>query len=112
MEETAPTSGTEYRHRLAAILAADAAGYSRLMAADERAALSALDTARTAFRNRIAANACRVVDTAGDSALGVFETVTSAVTAASTSNERSPKPVPTSPRRAVYASVSVSTSGT
>ena len=37
---------TGYSHRLAAILAADAAGYSRLMAADEHATLTALDAAR------------------------------------------------------------------
>jgi hypothetical protein len=40
------------RHRLAAILAADAAGYARLMAADDRAALEALDAARSVFRTR------------------------------------------------------------
>ena len=38
------------RQRLAAILAADAVGYSRLMAADERATVSALDAARAVFR--------------------------------------------------------------
>jgi hypothetical protein len=37
------------RQRLAAILAADAAGYSRLMARDERATVAALDAARAAF---------------------------------------------------------------
>jgi class 3 adenylate cyclase len=38
-------SGTEFRRRLAAILAADAAGYSSLMAADERSTVTALDAA-------------------------------------------------------------------
>lgn len=41
-----PVSGTELKQRLAAILAADVAGYSRLMAADERATVAALDVAR------------------------------------------------------------------
>ena len=41
------------RQQLAAILAADVAGYSRLMGADERATVSALDGARSVFRNAI-----------------------------------------------------------
>ena len=36
-------SGSDLKQRLAAILAADAAAYSRLMAADERATVVALD---------------------------------------------------------------------
>jgi len=70
------------RQRLAAILAADAAGYSRLMAADERATVSALDAARGVFRDHIEASQGRVIDMAGDSVLAVFETATGAVTAA------------------------------
>ena len=73
---------TESRQRLAAILAADAAGYSRLMAADERATVAALDSARALFRVRIEAHQGRVVDMAGDSVLAVFETATGAVCAA------------------------------
>ena len=46
-------SDTGLRQRLAAILAADAAGYSRLMAADERATVEALDAARAVFRKQI-----------------------------------------------------------
>ena len=42
----------EARHRLAAILAADAAGYSRVMAEDDRVALAALDAARAGFRTQ------------------------------------------------------------
>lgn len=38
------------QHRLAAILAADAAGYSRLMAIDDQATVAALNAARTVFR--------------------------------------------------------------
>jgi adenylate cyclase len=69
------------RQRLAAILAADAVGYSRLMATDERATLAALDSARAAFRISIEANAGRVVDMAGDSVLAVFESAAGAVIA-------------------------------
>jgi class 3 adenylate cyclase len=63
-------------------MVADAAGYSRLMALDERATLGALDTARETFRAGIEANGGRVVDMAGDSVLAVFETAFGAVTAA------------------------------
>jgi len=70
------------RHRLAAILAADVAGYSRLMARDERATLAALDAGRGVFKVCIDANQGRVIDMAGDSVLAVFETASGAVNAA------------------------------
>jgi adenylate cyclase len=75
-------SGANIRQRLAAILAADAAGYSRLMALDERATLASLDSARETFRSQIEANRGRVVDMAGDSVMAIFETASGAVTAA------------------------------
>ncbi|HSC29207.1 MAG TPA: adenylate/guanylate cyclase domain-containing protein, partial [Vicinamibacterales bacterium] len=74
-------SETELKQRLAAILAADAAGYSRLMRVDERATVAALDAARTVFRSHIESNGGRVIDMAGDSVLAVFELATSAVCA-------------------------------
>lgn len=77
-------SSSDLKRRLAAILAADVAGYSRLMAADDRATVAALDAARAVFRGRIEANQGRVIDMAGDSVLAVFETATGAVTAALT----------------------------
>jgi len=70
------------RQRLAAILAADVAGYSRLMAGDERATVAALDSARAVFRGHIDAHQGRVIDMAGDSVLAVFDTATGAVAAA------------------------------
>ena len=75
-------SGAELRQRLAAILAADVAGYARLMAADERATVAALDAAREVFRAQVESNRGRIVDMAGDSVLAVFETATGAVSAA------------------------------
>ena len=75
-------SGSDFKQRLAAILAADVAGYSRLMAADERGTVGALDAARRVFRSRIEANQGRVIDMAGDSVLAVFETAAGAVQAA------------------------------
>ena len=77
-------SGSDLRQRLAAILAADAAGYSRLMSLDERATVNALDVARKVFRSHIESNQGRVIDMAGDSVLAVFETATGAVNAALT----------------------------
>ena len=70
------------QHRLMAILAADAAGYSRLMAADDLATLAALDAAREVFRSQVRAFQGRVVDTAGDSVLAAFPSAQGAVAAA------------------------------
>jgi adenylate cyclase len=75
-------TGTDLKHRLAAILAADAAGYSRLMAADERGTVAALDAARDVFRKHVELNRGRIVDTAGDSVLAVFDTASGATSAA------------------------------
>jgi adenylate cyclase len=75
-------SGAELRQRLAAILAADATGYSRLMAGDDRATVASLDAARGVFRAQIESNQGRVIDMAGDSVLAVFETAIGAVSAA------------------------------
>ena len=72
----------EVRLRLAAILAADAVAYSRLMSADERGTIAALDTARRTFHTNSVANGGRVVDTAGDSVLAIFKTAAGATAAA------------------------------
>ena len=79
-------SGSELKQRLAAILAADVAGYSRLMSVDERATVAALDAARAVFRKQIESSQGRVIDMAGDSVLAVFETATGAVSAALTAD--------------------------
>lgn len=75
-------SDASLRQRLMAILAADVAGFSRLMAGDERSTVAALDAARDVFRAEVESRQGRVVDMAGDSVLAVFETATGAVTAA------------------------------
>jgi adenylate cyclase len=75
-------SSTDHKTRLVAILSADAAGYSRLMTADETATVIALDAARAVFRRQIETHHGRVIDMAGDSVLAVFETANGAVTAA------------------------------
>jgi len=75
-------AGSASKQRLAAIMAADVAGYSRLMGADESATVAALVAARKVFREQIESRKGRVVDMAGDSVLAVFETAAGAVMAA------------------------------
>ncbi len=66
--------------RLAAILAADVVGYSRLMGADEEGTLTALKTHRSEFIDpKIAAHHGRVVKLIGDGALVEFPSVVDAV---------------------------------
>ncbi len=69
------------RQKLAAILAADVAGYSRLMGDDVPATIATLDEHRGVFRQHIEANSGRVVDMPGYSVLAVFD---SAIGAAKT----------------------------
>ena len=69
--------------KLAAILSADAAGYSRLMADDEAATLRSLNDARALFRERIQSHGGRLIDTAGDSVLAEFPSAVEGVDCAS-----------------------------
>ena len=71
------------RRRLTAVLAADVAGYSRLMAEDERATLDALKTLRRErFMPAISAAGGRVVKLMGDGALVALPSANAAVEAA------------------------------
>ncbi|MDP6953780.1 MAG: adenylate/guanylate cyclase domain-containing protein, partial [Alphaproteobacteria bacterium] len=74
--------------RLAAILAADVVGYTRLMREDEQGTIAALEACRAIFAEAIAAHGGRVVDMAGDSVLAVFETAGGAVEGALTIQDR------------------------
>jgi adenylate cyclase len=66
--------------RLTAILAADVAGYSRLMAADEEGTLAALKTLRREVADpKIKEHRGRIVNTAGDGLLSEFASVVDAV---------------------------------
>ena len=66
--------------RLAAILAADVAGYSRLMAADEAGTLARLKKiARDSVEPAIASFGGRIVGAAGDSLLVEFASAVQAV---------------------------------
>jgi adenylate cyclase len=65
--------------RLAAILAADVAGYSRLMGADEVGTVQALREHRAAADPLIAQHGGRIVKTTGDGVLIEFGSVVGAV---------------------------------
>ena len=65
--------------KLAAILSADVAGYSRLMGDDEQATVSTLKAYREIFREHIRAHQGRVVDSPGDALLAEFASAIEAV---------------------------------
>lgn len=70
-------------HRLAAVLAADMAGYSRLMELDETGTLARLRTHRIELIDPvIAKNSGNIIKTTGDGLLVEFQSVASAVRAA------------------------------
>ncbi len=65
--------------QLLAIMVADVAGYSRLMAAQERSTVETLKAYRDCFRQHVAQFRGRVIDTTGDSVLAAFTSPTAAV---------------------------------
>ena len=74
-------AGERVERRLAAILAADIAGYSRLMGADEVGTLAALKAHRREIVDRsIAQHHGRIVKTTGDGMLVEFASAVDAVT--------------------------------
>src|SRR5713101_3418044 len=68
--------------RLTTILAADVAEYSRLMRADEDNTLAALTACRAIVDELIAGSRGRIANTAGDSVLAEFPSVTEALSCA------------------------------
>jgi adenylate cyclase len=76
-------TGEHVERRLAAILAADIAGYSRLMGADEVGTLAALKSIRREIVDpAIASHKGRIVKTTGDGMLVEFASAVDAVTCA------------------------------
>jgi adenylate cyclase len=65
--------------KLAAILSADVAGYSRLMGEDEEATIRTLTTYRELISSLIQQHRGRVVDSPGDNLLAEFASVVDAV---------------------------------
>ncbi len=72
----------ELERRLAAILAADVEGYSRLMHADEEATMATLSARRLVIDDFISEYRGRIANTAGDSVLAEFASVLDAVSCA------------------------------
>jgi adenylate cyclase len=72
----------QVERRIAAILAADMVGFSRLMARDEEATLAALNACRTLIEKVVAHHRGRVFGSAGDSAVAEFPSAVQAVRAA------------------------------
>src|SRR3970040_881781 len=66
---------TSIRRRLAAILAADIAGYSRLMGQDEAATVRDLKGHQAAILPLVGRHGGRIIDTAGDGILAEFPSV-------------------------------------
>jgi adenylate cyclase len=73
---------SEGTRKLEAILAADVAGYSRLMQHDDEATVATLEAYREVFREKVVGYRGRVVDMVGDSVLAVFAAATEALRAA------------------------------
>jgi len=67
------------RRKLAAIFAADVAGYSRLMADDEQSTIETLHAYRDIIRKHVTAHDGRVVDSPGDALLAEFPSAVEAV---------------------------------
>ena len=73
-------SGERVERRLAAILAGDIAGYSRLMGADEEGTLRTLKELRASFLHpKVTEHRGRIVKTTGDGVLIEFPSVVDAV---------------------------------
>ena len=69
---TEATGNEKVQRRLAAILAADIAGYSALMGADEEATVRDLKGHQAIVLPMVGEHSGRVIDTAGDSVLAEF----------------------------------------
>jgi len=78
-EKIPSTTSPDVRRKLAAILAADVQGYSRLMGEDEVVTLRTLTAYRQVTDALIAQHHGRIVNTAGDSILAEFASVVDAV---------------------------------
>jgi class 3 adenylate cyclase len=79
LPEFAIVEAPPLERKLVAILAADVAGYSRMMHQDEDATLATLTTHRTLIDDLITAGRGQISGTAGDSVLAEFASVVDAV---------------------------------
>src|ERR1700738_2453241 len=90
--------------RLAAILAADVEGYSRLMHGDEEATMATLSERRAFVDELIARHRGRIANTAGDSMLAEFASVLDAVRCAIEIQAALQRPMKASQKRDGWAS--------
>ena len=97
--------------RLAAILAADVEGYSRLMHGDEESTMATLSARRAVVDELIAQHRGRIANTAGDSVLAEFTSILDAVRCA-IEIQASLQRAKTSPKDAGCVSGSASMSAT
>ncbi len=81
-EKLSPEGPNRVARRLAAVLSADAVGYTRLMAEDEVATAKLIASHREAMAGLIRQHAGRVVDAVGDNLLAEFGSVVDAVACA------------------------------
>src|SRR3989440_4034495 len=79
MGEEPSVPGQPVERKLAAIFAADIAGYSRLMARDEVGTLARLKACRAIIDRLIASHRGRIFNTAGDSVVADFASAVDAV---------------------------------
>ncbi len=79
MAQTRRRHSARKARRLTAVLAADIAGYSRLMGVDEEATLGTLNRYRAIAVGLIEGHGGRLVSTAGDSLLAAFPSVTDTI---------------------------------
>src|SRR5262249_54418572 len=78
-ENLCPSREVHMERRLSAILAADIAGYSRLMGEDEDGTVQALQGHQEEVLPLVATFGGRIIDTAGDGILAEFPSVIAAV---------------------------------
>ncbi len=77
-----PDGPSLFRRRMAVIMAADVAGYSRLLATGEEDALKLFHQCRSVFDAEVARYGGRIFNTAGDSVMSEFASAVEAVRAA------------------------------
>ena len=73
------TEASKPRRKLSAILMVDVAGFSRMMGRDEEGTTTRIRAFHTRTQSLVEAHEGRVVDTAGDSVFGEFDSVVNAV---------------------------------
>src|SRR5208283_5791444 len=77
--ETVAAEASAPRRKLSAIVMVDVSGFSRMMGRDEEGTTARIREFHSRIRSVVEAHEGRVVDTAGDSVFGEFDSVVNAV---------------------------------